>query len=89
MRNQGGSKYLFAWLALLVLTLLSFGGHYLPLGRFATAVALAIAAVKGGIVLVVFMHLTREPASVRTVAVLNIAWVVLISAGIAVDVATQ
>ena len=89
MGDQAGKKYLFAWVALVAFTLLSFAGHYLPLGRLSTAVALAIAAVKAGIVLVVFMHLMREPVSVRTVAALNIAWVVLISAGIAVDVATQ
>jgi cytochrome c oxidase subunit 4 len=79
----------FAWLALLVLTLVSFGAHYLELGAFATAVSLIIAGVKAGVVALVFMHLKTESVSVRTVAALNLAWVALISVGIALDVAAH
>lgn len=86
---ESGRAYVMAWLALLVLTLLSFGAHYLELGAFATAVSLLIAAVKAGVVGLVFMHLKTESVSVRTVAALNLAWVALISVGIALDVAAH
>ena len=86
---ESGRPYVFAWLGLLVLTLVSFGAHYLELGAFATAVSLAIAAVKAGVVGLVFMHLKTESVSVRTVAALNLAWVALISIGIALDVAAH
>jgi cytochrome c oxidase subunit 4 len=84
--RDDGRLYVVAWLALLALTLLSFGAHYLELGVFATAVSLAFAAVKASIVFGVFMHITREANSVRVVAALNIACVVLISVGLALDV---
>jgi cytochrome c oxidase subunit 4 len=83
-----GRPYVIAWLGLLALTLLSFGAHYLPLGPFGTALALAIALLKALVVLVVFMHLRREPLSIRCVAALNLAWVALLCAGVALDVAT-
>lgn len=86
--ESSGRPYVLAWLALMVFTLLSFGAHYLPLGRFATAVALLIALVKALVVLVVFMHLRREPMSIRVVAGLNIAWVALLCGGIALDIVT-
>ena len=86
---ESGRAYVFAWLALLVLTLVSFGAHYLELGAFATAVSLIIAAVKAGVVAPVFMHLKTESVSVRTVAALNLAWVALICVGIALDVAAH
>lgn len=84
-----GRPYVLSWLALLVLTAASFGAHYLELGAFATAVSLIIAAVKAGVVALVFMHLKTESVSVRTVAALNLAWVALISVGIALDVAAH
>ena len=87
--SESGRAYVFAWLALLVLTLVSFGAHYLELGAFATAVSLIIAAIKAGVVALVFMHLKTESVSVRTVAALNLAWVALISIGIALDVAAH
>jgi len=86
---ESGRDYVLAWLGLLVLTLISFGAHYLELGAFATAVSLIIAGVKAGVVGLVFMHLKTESVSVRTVAALNLAWVALISVGIALDVAAH
>lgn len=86
---HSGRPYVLSWLALLVLTAVSFGAHYLDLGAFATAVSLIIAAVKAGVVALVFMHLKTESVSVRTVAALNLAWVALISVGIALDVAAH
>jgi caa(3)-type oxidase subunit IV len=84
--GESGRPYVLAWLGLLGLTLLSFGAHFLPLGAFATTVSLAFAGLKAVVVVLVFMHLRQESVSVRTVAALNLAWVVLLSAGIALDV---
>jgi caa(3)-type oxidase subunit IV len=86
---ESGRPYLLAWLALLGLTLLSFAAHFLELGAWATAVSLGFAGLKALVVVLVFMHLRRESVSVRTVAALNIAWVILLSAGIALDVAAH
>lgn len=80
-----GRRYVYAWLALLVFTGLSFGADQLSLGSLATVVALGVALLKAGIVLVIFMHLGREPFPIRFVALLNIAWVALLCLGIAAD----
>jgi cytochrome c oxidase subunit 4 len=80
-----GRRYIYAWLALLLFTALSFGADQLRLGSLATIVALGVALIKAGIVLVVFMHLGREPFPIRFVAMLNIAWVALLCLGIAAD----
>jgi cytochrome c oxidase subunit 4 len=81
-----GSSYVSAWLALLLLTAASFGADHLALGAWETPVALAIAVLKAGVVLLVFMHLLQEPFSVRFLAGLNLLWVLLICLGIAADV---
>jgi cytochrome c oxidase subunit IV len=85
-REHSGRPYIVSWLSLLGLTLLSYGAHLLHLGRLATAVALLIALIKAGIVLLVFMHVRREPVSIRFVAALNLAWVALLCAGIGLDI---
>ena len=87
--RESGRAYVWAWLALLALTLLSFGAHFLELGVLATPVSLAFAALKATVVALVFMHVRRESVAVRTVAALNVAWVLLLSAGIALDVAAH
>jgi cytochrome c oxidase subunit 4 len=84
--HASGKPYVYAWLALLLLTGLSFGADHLQLGSLSLAVALAIASVKASIVFVIFMHLNREPFPIRFVAALNVAWVLLLCAGIAADV---
>ena len=88
-RDAGGRRYLHAWLALIVLTGLSFGADRLHLGSLSTGIALGVALLKASIVLVVFMHLDREPFPIRFVAALNVAWVALLCLGIAADVAAN
>ena len=87
--ERAGRRYLTAWLALLVLTGLSFGADRLHLGSISTAVAIGVALLKASIVLIVFMHLDREPFPIRFVAALNMAWVLLLCLGIAADVAAN
>lgn len=83
---HSGRRYVYAWLALAVLTALSFGVDQLHLGSLSTAVALAVAVVKASVVFVIFMHLDREPFPIRFVAALNVGWVLLLCLGIAADV---
>lgn len=78
-----------AWLALLVLTGGSFLATHLGLGRAGLAVALVIAAIKATIVMLVFMHLSREHFAPRFVAVINVLWVALICLGVLGDVAVR
>ena len=87
--DAAGRRYLHAWLALLVLTGLSFGADRLHLGALGAGIALGVALIKASIVLVVFMHLDREPFPIRFVAALNVAWVALLCLGIAADVAAN
>ena len=87
--DDSGRRYIRAWLALLVLTGLSFGVDRLHLGSVSTAIALGVALLKASIVFVVFMHLDREPFPIRFVAGLNVAWVLLLCLGIAADVAAN
>lgn len=49
--------YLVTWITLLVLTGATIGVAYLDLGRWNTAAAVLIAAMKGSLVMIVFMHL--------------------------------
>jgi cytochrome c oxidase subunit IV len=86
-RKPSGKPYVLAWLGLLVLTATSLGAHYVPLGPFSIVVALAIALAKTLVVALIFMHLLDEPFTVRFVAGLNVVWVVLLCAGIALDIA--
>lgn len=88
-KKASAKPYVAAWLALLVLTGISFATSRLALGPWAAFVALAIATVKASIVLVVFMHLYRAPFTLRFVAALNIVWVALLCAGIAADVVAR
>ena len=77
----------FAWAALAVLTALSFGARYLPLGPFATPVALAIAVAKACVVLTWFMQVRREATSVRLLVWIVVFTVVLACAGVVGDAA--
>jgi cytochrome c oxidase subunit 4 len=87
--QRSGKPYVLAWLALVALTGLSFATSRLELGAWAALVALTIAAIKVSVVLLVFMHLYRAPATVRLVASVNIIWVALLCLGIAADVAAR
>jgi cytochrome c oxidase subunit 4 len=85
-----GVPYVLALVALLVLTALTFGLHYAPLGgALGLVVALAIAALKVGIVGMIFMELRESYAATRFVAAVGVAFVVLLCLGIAGDVGAR
>jgi cytochrome c oxidase subunit 4 len=82
-----GVPYVLALVGLLVLTGLSFGLHYVPLGSFGGLVALAIATAKIAIVGVVFMELRESMAATRMIALVSVGFVALLCLGIVGDVA--
>lgn len=88
-RPISGRSYLLAWLALLVLTALSFGAAYLPLGAAGLAVALGIAAGKALVVMLVFMHLLEARFATQLVAIVTVLFIVLLCLGMAADVALR
>ena len=86
--ETSGRRYVLALIALLLLTALTFGLHFAPLGgALGISVALLIAAVKVGIVAAVFMELRDAFAATRLVAAVSVAFVALLCLGIVGDVA--
>jgi cytochrome c oxidase subunit 4 len=87
--RDSGTPYVLTWLGLLALTAASYSIDRLGLGAWGFAASLSIAVLKAGVVLLVFMHLTKEPFVIRFVAILNVLYVLLICVGIAADVAAR
>ncbi|MDD2735484.1 MAG: cytochrome C oxidase subunit IV family protein [Desulfuromonadaceae bacterium] len=58
-------KLAFVWVALLALTALTVGVTRVELGAYKVLAALAIACVKGGLVIAVFMHMKYEGRLLR------------------------
>jgi cytochrome c oxidase subunit IV len=54
------STYLMVWVGLLLLTALTITATSLHLGSYSVAAAIAIATIKGALVLFYFMHLKYE-----------------------------
>ena len=65
------------WILLLVLSAVSYGTAYLPLGDGNVAVNLLIAAVMVGLLFVILMDLKSAKAIVRTVACAGFFWLIL------------
>lgn len=62
------ARLLMVWLALMGLLALSVGVWHLHLGAMGTALGLAIAGLKAGLVVAFFMHLREESSSVHAIA---------------------
>jgi cytochrome c oxidase subunit 4 len=84
--SPSGSSLVLTFLALLVLVGVSWGAAALGAG---TGVALAIAAVKAGLIALVFMELYRADAVDRIIAAVAVLLVVLLCAGALADVALR
>jgi cytochrome c oxidase subunit 4 len=79
-----------AWAALLALMLTSLGSAYVPLGAWGNlAVGLVIAALKAGLVAVVFMRLRRAAAATRIAAGVALATLAALVALGFLDYATR
>jgi cytochrome c oxidase subunit IV len=70
--------YIGVFVALLFLTALTTGMAYVDLGAWNTVVALAIAFCKASLVVLFFMHLKWGTGTMKTVAVVAIAWLALL-----------
>lgn len=76
-----GRPLVIALVVLLALTAISWGIAHAPLGRAAIPVALAIAAIKAGVVAYWFMELPLASRPARIVAVVTIAFIAVLCAG--------
>ena len=76
------STYFAVFAALILLTGLTWGASYLPLGNappFVHAlIAMAIAAAKAGLVLLFFMHLWHSPRLTWLVAFGSLLWLAIL-----------
>ena len=84
-----GARYVIALIALLCLTALTFGLHYVTVGELGMVVALTIAAVKVTIVGLVFMELRSSMVATRTVAAVAVVFVILLCLGVFGDVGVR
>jgi cytochrome c oxidase subunit 4 len=60
MENKNGHIYILVWLGLVILTGVTVSMAGMDLGFSSIPIVLAIAAIKSGLVLSYFMHLTYE-----------------------------
>lgn len=70
--------YLGAWASLCVLTGVTLGLGYVPLGEWSLPVAMLIAAGKGSIVVFVFMHLVEHPNGAKIGLATGIFFILLL-----------
>lgn len=78
--------YIFIWLALLVLTVVTWLVSYLNLGMMNVAVAMLIASLKASLVALFFMHLRHENRLVLAFALFPLGILLLIIGGTLVDI---
>ena len=81
--------YLLVWLALLVLTLVTWLVSFVPLGLMNVTVAMVIASAKASLVALFFMHLRHENKLVWAFALFPLGFLSLIIMGTLVDVLTR
>ena len=85
----GAARYLLCWLALALLTGLTFGLSTVELGRWSLVLALAIAVTKGTIVALFFMHLWDHRGASRLVLVTAVLFVAVLATLVVADVLTR
>jgi cytochrome c oxidase subunit IV len=81
------SDLIKALVGLLALTALTFGLHFVHMGRASIIVALVIASAKVTVVGLVFMELRSSLAATRAVAIVAVVFVALLCLGMTGDVA--
>jgi cytochrome c oxidase subunit 4 len=85
----GAARYLLCWLALALLTGLTFGLSTVALGRWSLPLALVIAVTKAAIVALFFMHLWDQRGASRLVLVTAVLFVVVLASLVVADVLTR
>ncbi len=69
---------ILTWVALMALLAITCGSSFIPLGKLNLAINLGIAALKALLVFIVFMHLRKERAVIRLVAVVGFLWLAIL-----------
>lgn len=87
--HASAGRYVMGFVALVVLTGLTFGLAHVELGAWSLPVALAIAITKGSIVALFFMHLWDHEGSSRLVLVIAVMFVAVLSTLVVADVLTR
>lgn len=82
-------SYIAAWVALVVLSLLTLGLSFAPLGVLHVPVALLIAAIKAAFVIAIFMHMADQAGTNRVALVFWVLLLGILIALTAADVATR
>jgi cytochrome c oxidase subunit IV len=77
-KHLSGGAYVLLWLALVGLTLTSFGATFLHVGDFEMVIALAIACAKTTIVLLFFMHLIEQKFANQMVMIMSFLLVLVL-----------
>jgi cytochrome c oxidase subunit 4 len=75
-----------AAIALLVLTVISWGLAHVALGHAAVPVALAIAAVKASVVAIAFMEISHAHVAARIVGIVTLSFIAILCLGLVADV---
>jgi cytochrome c oxidase subunit IV len=70
--------YTFTWLSLLALTLITTMIGFVDLGTFTMVIAVAIAALKAGIIAAIFMHALLEAKLVKVVIAGGVVWFLIL-----------
>jgi cytochrome c oxidase subunit IV len=78
--------YIFIWLSLLVLTVVTWLVSYVNLGMMNVVVAMFIASLKASLVAMFFMHLRHENKLVWAFALFPLVFLMLIIGGTLMDI---
>ena len=90
VEHSHAPRYVVVWVALVVLTVVTYLVSRLQLGGgWGIVVALTIAVVKGSLVTLVFMHLWEQRGANRLVIVNSVLFVVLLIGLVVLDNATR
>lgn len=73
-------RNVLVWLALLILLVLTFGVAHLPLGAGNLVAGLAIAMIKAGLVVMIFMGLRSADKLIKLAAAAGVFWLVFMFA---------
>ncbi|TAN39471.1 MAG: hypothetical protein EPN25_11415 [Nitrospirae bacterium] len=78
--------YILTWMLLLGLTVVTVSVYYLDLGSAGAAIALFIASVKAGLILLIFMHLRQEGRFLIGIFLIPVLLIGLLIGGTYLDV---
>ncbi len=87
--EHGSGAYWFVWIALLVLTVVTYVTGRMHMPTYGIYIAMAIALTKATLVAVFFMHLREQKGVNRMVLVTSVIFVLIMFLGIFGDVFTR